>query len=337
MLVSSKVLMFIENRPGSYIFFFFFMSSSQGIPSDSLHTLKAQMPKVAAMEISDLVEPLVHSHTPGFLQTIAVSDCQSYQSQQPGGYFSFPAEIRNKIMGYLLVHGEVVLESGELGGKLSPFQEEMQRIVEMASMCGDKDPELTNVPRHSALQLLATCKQACAEGHAVFYSSNYFVLPQGPLECTRRAWETLQPQHQAMMNKFGMIMSLHDLTPRFFGDSHHAMAARYSDTTRAGPNSAQAVQRDNMVEKQLKRIWKEKVNFVAGQSGCSKLLIRVVTAQGVRRLDQEDLTNTVEFLEDEEDVRRWPRQLRSVWCSAARRIGEDFELWSVVVARMLRL
>ena len=301
------------------------------IPSDSPHTLKAQMPTVAAMEIFDLVGPLVNSHTPGFLQTIAVSD---YQSQQPAGYFSMPAEIRNKIMGYLLVHGAIVLESVELGGKLSPFQGRMQRTVEMASMCGDKDPELTNVPRRSALQLLATCRQACAEGHAVFYSSNYFVLPQGPLENTRRAWDMLQPQHQAMMNKFGMIMSLHDLTPTVFGDNQHAMAARYSDTTRARPNSAQAVLWDNLAEKQLKGIWKEKVNFVAGQSRCSKLLIRVVTAQGVMRLDQEDLTNTVDFLEEEEDVRRWPRQLRSVWCSAARRIGEDIELWSILAPLM---
>ena len=63
-----------------------------------------------------------------------------------------------------------------------------------------------------APQFLATCKQVHLEGHMWYYTDNMFFLPRGEISSTYRWFNTLQPQHQDVIQAIGIRFGLGDLT-----------------------------------------------------------------------------------------------------------------------------
>ena len=95
-------------------------------------------------------------------------------------------------MGYVLV-----------GGQLNPYDP----ILETATRSQDT---AARVDFRLGVQLIATCKQAYAEGHGLFYSNNTFHLPpKMPF-----LWpEQLQAKHKAMIKRISITIGLVELTP----------------------------------------------------------------------------------------------------------------------------
>ena len=226
-------------------------------------------------------------------------------------------------MEHLFVPSKILLESTKRGAK-----GKLHRMMRKVCRRSGKKSKMMPVPRLSGFQLLFTCKQACAEGHAVFYSSNAFFMPLGPRNNMQHALELLQPQHRAMIRCVGITMGLQDLTPAMFQDIHHAMEVHYGNTITIRPTLTQAIQWRKLVEKQLRGIWMEKVNFLVDHMHCKMFLVRVVKIVKVDGLDRSfavDLTETVESMEEEDEASLWSQQARSVWQLALRLVREDFE------------
>lgn len=128
-------------------------------------------------------------------------------------------------MKLLLVPGEVFLVPPTPTKRhVCPILREiLNRLLKKLSKRTENEVHFTHDPQLPGLQLMATCKQACVEGYAVFYSSNVFFLPAGPLRDTHRVLATLQPQHLAMISSFGVKMSLRDLTPALLEEIHQTL------------------------------------------------------------------------------------------------------------------
>ena len=108
------------------------------------------------------------------------------------GYFSLPGEIRNKIVKYVLVPGDIHPHRPELA--TSTQSPDSTAIVES----------------RPGIQLMATCKQAYQEGHMLYYSSNIFHLP--PVDTF--GWvDRLQPKHKAMIKRVRFPIGLVNLSP----------------------------------------------------------------------------------------------------------------------------
>lgn len=124
-------------------------------------------------------------------------------------YFSLPGEIRNKIMNYVLVPGDVY-----------PYRP----VPETTST--DKPETTLNVASRPGVNLLATCKQAYQEGHAMFYSFNTFHLPPtGTFSWSDR----LLAKHKALIKRISITIGLVELTPAMLTEVENRIPARRGD------------------------------------------------------------------------------------------------------------
>ena len=98
-------------------------------------------------------------------------------------YFSLPRELRDKIMTYALQPGDIYLPSNSAS-------------------------KMTN----SGVQLLATCRQAYAEGYELYYRGNTFHL--GPCSFTgmKQILEAYQPKHIAIVPRLTIECSIKDVS-----------------------------------------------------------------------------------------------------------------------------
>ena len=117
-------------------------------------------------------------------------------------YFSFPGEIRNKIMDYVLVPGEIY-----------PFR------PALTTSTGSSDT-VVKVESHPGIQLIATCRQAYHEGHRLFYSSNTFHLPP---TMTFEWPDRLQAKHKAMIKRISITIGLDELIPEMLHEFESSM------------------------------------------------------------------------------------------------------------------
>ena len=105
-------------------------------------------------------------------------------------FFSLPGEIRNKIMNLVLVPGDVYPHT--------PVPKISTRVPISAA----------NVESRSGVQLIATCRQAYNEGHALFYSSNTFHLPATE---TFEWSDRLQPKHKYLIKRISITIGPNEL------------------------------------------------------------------------------------------------------------------------------
>ena len=105
------------------------------------------------------------------------------------GYFFFPPEIRNEIMRYILLPGDIYLKSHPILGAAG-----------------------SNYHRKKyGCQFLATCSQAYREGHELYYSFNTFHLPPGPDSWIVQVFQSVQLKHRGMIQYLALNCSIYDL------------------------------------------------------------------------------------------------------------------------------
>lgn len=148
-------------------------------------------------------------------------------------YFSLPGEVRNKIMDYVLVHGDI-----------QPYRPVSQTPARI--------PETTANVERPGIQLMATCKQAYLEGHTLFYSSNTFHLsPTVPFWWSDR----LQPKHKAMIKRISIQIGLVELTSAMLDEIKSSSLAGVG--RKNGPRSGAAV------ADALTDVWISKLRYIA--------------------------------------------------------------------------
>lgn len=99
-------------------------------------------------------------------------------------YFSLPRELRDQIMQYVLHPGEVCIPTD--------------------------NSSVRDRPRYG-VQVLATCHQAYAEGHRVWYGRNKFRLRSCSANGMSRILGAYQAKHLGMMPELVVDCTLHDL------------------------------------------------------------------------------------------------------------------------------
>lgn len=179
--------------------------------------------------------------------------------------------------------------------------------------------------------MLATCKQACDEAYAVFFSSNCFFLPTGPIEHARSALKAIQPHYRDMIKTFGLVLSQNDLTPAVFEQAYQAMLGRWGTSLKdrpSGQDFTQAEQWGILVAAELREGWKQKYNLaLTASKGLGHLKYRVAS-----NLEERNARNTgglVAFVDAENDMRDWPLEIRQQVWSTARLIWARVEAFVV--------
>lgn len=160
-------------------------------------------------------------------------------------YFSLPGELRNQIMDYVLVPGSIhprTIEpvSNPMPAKRSTFRNlqtvklkflsciprfvpSVLREIVKALRRGFGQKTVKPTPSPPGVQLLATCRQAYAEGHGMYYSLNTFHLPCGSAQKALEYFEGLDTKHLHMIQSVALRLSLKDLTPTVFYAIEQAM------------------------------------------------------------------------------------------------------------------
>ena len=147
-------------------------------------------------------------------------------------FFSFPREIRNRIMEFALVPGHIY------------FSEKTRPVR------SDGSPEFL-----PACQILATCKQLYQEGHVSFYSSNMFHFAPGPLSASWKYFGRLNSRHQDLIERVSIEMSFMDLTPPVLKRIEKAFYQNHGQSIA----HAEADEVATYVQNALRYLWNEKI------------------------------------------------------------------------------
>ena len=150
-------------------------------------------------------------------------------------YFSLPGEIRNRIMNLVLVPGDVYPHT--------PVPNGTKRVPVSAA----------NVQCRSGVQLIATCRQAYDEGHALFYSSNTFHLPA---TMTFEWSDRLQPKHKGLIKRIGITVGPNELDASMI--SHIDRTYRNLIATKTKIHAFQLAVFDTSQE-----VWSSKMRYMA--------------------------------------------------------------------------
>lgn len=172
----------------------------------------------------------------------------------PFPYLELPPELRNRIMRYALVPGIVCLRPSLPGGNNATINTRRQLWYRSRP-----------VPN---LQLLATCKQIYAEGLRMFYSNNIFCIPSGADLDIPSYFESLQPQHKAMITKIGIGIGIDDLTLEAFEGLETGNWADFSSHDGWGP-AGLGLLVSSHAQHMMYRICEQKIHVVGQYPGFS--------------------------------------------------------------------
>ena len=148
-------------------------------------------------------------------------------------FFASPPEIRNRIMGYVLVPGDVYVRSSTSTSQArqpqqsrkflsSPFRRFMnaastlsRRVTGHHRRYAINTTEISSIGPPSlqqpGFQLLITCKQAYHEGHLMFYTMNTFHWPLDFFYNSFGWYLHLRPEHLKLIKTICINLSLMDL------------------------------------------------------------------------------------------------------------------------------
>ena len=158
-------------------------------------------------------------------------------------YFSLPGEVRNKIMGYVLV-----------GGQTNPYDPSSEAPTRSQDTAARVDFRL-------GVQLIATCKKAYFEGHGFFYSNNTFHLPPK----TPFLWpERLQAKHKAMIKRISITFGLVELTPSMLNQVENNMAEQGQIHSNCWPSGVLDV---------LFEVWEAKMRYIAAWTSLEDITV----------------------------------------------------------------
>ena len=119
-------------------------------------------------------------------------------------YLRLPGEIRNKIMQFLVIPGDIFPAA--------------YRLPEHHDICADEPAELVRQsPRrsyeHPEVQILTVNRQLCTEACTLLYGTNNFHIPTGPIEESTVFLSFLRPSHRVQIRHITLRFSIADLTP----------------------------------------------------------------------------------------------------------------------------
>ena len=146
-------------------------------------------------------------------------------------------------MDYALTPGEVYLAT-----KTDPANWTGSKT----STCGCEGPT-------SGFQILATCKQLYMEGHEVYYASNNFHLPPGPVEGFLKWYEALRPNHRDLIRSVTIDFSILDLTPSVLEQCESSYRERYKQSMTQSNYTRAKYDTLNIVIDTLRDLWMEKM------------------------------------------------------------------------------
>ena len=159
-----------------------------------------------------------------FQALIIPGRCSIMASGQHCPYFALPAEIRNQIMEYVLIPGDIYIRPAKRTRRAQrPWKSAFLRpkrfmnavttlsrylLGQSQRLSTDKSQTI----KQPGLQFLLTCKQAYNDGLCMFYARNTFHWPPGPLNNSHCWYANIQPQHQKMIRTICIDIDLDDLT-----------------------------------------------------------------------------------------------------------------------------
>lgn len=148
------------------------------------------------------------------------------------GYFSLPVEIRNDIMLYVLVPGQIhiqpppistldvqnlVMQRNALPQLSDTVRTTITNDIPGLSKPTDRGPfssrtQFKPATAETGCQFLGTCRQAYTEGRELFYTLNTFYIPPGPLSHAVAYFDQLQPSNLALIRTICIRFTLEDVT-----------------------------------------------------------------------------------------------------------------------------
>ena len=231
------------------------------------------------------------------------------------GYFLLPAEIRNMIMDYFIVHGEVFLSTNR-----PPVEDFSSPTLLM-----------------SGWQFLATCKQAYLEAGKL-YSLNKFHLAPSPLFATANCFIDWDTRLQDVVRHVTMDLSIVDLTPAVM---NHIEAAFYSVEFKPiaeAPNTVVA----HYVRNALLDLWAEKIAGIRNTRSIKTVrLVRMYLCDHDRddtqysqwpsdliTVEGKQIQRSLKHINPSPDCRDWRRD-------PARSFSDDFKDWNPKISMLL--
>ena len=119
-----------------------------------------------------------------------------------------------------------------------------------------------NVQCRSGVQLIATCRQAYDEGHALFYSSNTFHLPA---IMTFEWSDRLQPKHKGLIKRIGVTVGPNELDASMI--SH--IDKTYKNLVLKGAHFMYATRK--AVSAAMQKAWSSKMRYMAAWSSLEEI------------------------------------------------------------------
>lgn len=209
---------------------------------------------------------------------------------QNTAYLNLPGEVRNQIMGYVLMPGNVhprvalsvpakkrasnskstwnVLMVAIRGMSLECIQKVLLAVI-CRVLSGVFAPFFAVESRRKiqpGFQLLATCKQVRLEGRGMFYGTNIFHLPHGPLEDTLKWYDKLNAEHQALIKHVQLTLSLADLTPMVLEGLDTWNLIETDECFSAHHATALFLRT---------QVWKQKMDFLRAWKGLDSVYIKI--------------------------------------------------------------
>ncbi|KAL6712938.1 hypothetical protein ACLMJK_009493 [Lecanora helva] len=216
------------------------------------------------------------------------------EQKKPIGFLDLPPEIRNQILEYVLVPGEVHVRP-----LLRPQQEQedpdsvAKRLLEdplhplntlYSALTLKREKQISKAGTHPGFQVLAACKQTLSEGRSMCYEGNTFYLPPGPLERTCEWLGGIQPGHRAMIKNVCIELSLADLTPEMLAKLEtHILRDRRRNLLWIDIIT-------KLTTQVLKTIWFKKIDFVGEWELLDKIHVRFMDQKRTFSADEKDLT-----------------------------------------------
>lgn len=256
------------------------------------------------------------------LQKLA-SIASTHRRPERISYLALPAQIRNKIIRYVLLPGDIHIRAAKEHG----VKAKAQRIWDVLQQIqnGDDHRKFTRPPSLPGFQILATCKSIYGLYHERFYALNTFFLPPGPLDETlKHFFKHVQPEHVNMIGRIGIRLGLEDLTPAGLKDVEDFM----SQVRRCSPLSGDrrvGQEWADTVHLHLLHIGYEKLAFLRKMRGLKMVkMVAVTVAEGegeeVFEIDGLDLERALEVTDGSYDE----MQFRAEEVSALVRVAGVF-------------
>lgn len=237
------------------------------------------------------------------LQRLASIAATHRRPQRPS-YLSLPAQIRNKIIKYVLLPGDIHIRAAKKNGVKAKVYRVWDELRRFPNGGGDRE-FLKPPPPMPGFQILATCKSIYGLYHERFYALNTFFLPPGPLDETlKHFFKHLQPEHVNMISRVGIRLGVEDLTPAGFKDVEDFMS-RVRRCSLAGERRVGREWADT-VHLRLLHIWYEKLAFLRKIRGLKMVkVVAVGVAEGeeeeVFEIDGLDLESALEVTDGSSD------------------------------------